>query len=60
MATSQKKLAALDSIFVLFLEAGYPVCSTVFSQLERRKYSFIVTDTCLQELQDMVEKGTRP
>ncbi|MGZ4963029.1 MAG: hypothetical protein ACXWJB_15160 [Limisphaerales bacterium] len=56
----QKKLCAVDFTFALMLEAGRPACVDVFQALERLKFHFILTDTPLQELQDMAERGSTP
>ena len=61
MATPSKKyLAALDPQFVLFLEAGAPGCQTIFKGLEAMHFEFILTETALQEIQEMAESGSRP
>lgn len=61
MATTSKKfLAALDPQFVLFLEAGAAGCQTIFKGLEAMHFEFILTETALQEIQEMAENGTRP
>jgi hypothetical protein len=55
-----KKLCAVDSNFALMLEADRSACVDVFQALERLKFNFILTDTPLQELQDMAERGSTP
>ena len=61
MATPSKKfLAALDPQFFLFLEAGAPGCQTIFKGLEEMGFEFILTETALQEIEEMAESGSRP
>ena len=57
---NQRYLVAVDSGFLLFLEAGLEECTRAFHELEKLKCEFILTDTPLQELQDMAQLGTKP
>jgi hypothetical protein len=60
MATPPKKyLAALDPQFVLFLEAGSSDCKTIFDGLAVIHFEFILTETGLQEIQELAENGSR-
>lgn len=56
MAGPLKKLCAIDFNFLLLLEARRTDCVTAFETLERRKFHFILTETPLQELQDMANR----
>ncbi|HTR41496.1 MAG TPA: hypothetical protein VMH87_07760 [Pseudomonadales bacterium] len=58
MGTASKKfLAALDPQFVLFLEAGASGCEAIFKGLEKRNFQFLLSETALQEIQEMAEQG---
>jgi len=60
MAIASKRfLTALDPKFVLFLEAGAPNCRAIFSGLEAMNFDFILTETALQEIQELAESGSR-
>jgi rRNA-processing protein FCF1 len=56
MAGPPKKLCAIDFNFLLLLEARRIDCVTAFETLERRKFHFILTESPLQELQDMANR----
>ena len=58
--TGKKFRVALDFHFVLLLESGVELYEQVFDELDRRKFEFIVTETPLQEIQDLSVKGSRP
>lgn len=61
MATPQKKfLGALDPQFILCLEAGAQACQSIFDGLAAWGLEFILTETGLQEIQEMAESGSRP
>jgi hypothetical protein len=56
----EKLRAALDTPFLLALEAGSRECEQTVARLEALKAEFVVSDTVLQEIVDLKEKGSFP
>lgn len=60
MALREKLRAALDTPFLLALEAGSEECEQTITRLEGLKAELIVSDTVLQEIVDLKENGSFP